>query len=385
MARVPSSHGLERKYKPWRKGKSYKAKKGGSLKSQLRSKNRLLSKVTDEEQKSKIQDDINILRGAMVVKEKEELEKKNADKYRQAKFFERQKLTRMESKMKKKISEAKAAADFEDVQKYTIMLEQICMDQLYVAYFPNDIKYYPLFSNGNRIVDDEKSAKKREDIRNGIIERIQSGKIIHKKNWVNLSVLKAKGFDVDMKQPIRDKDEEKVDTRFAADNDFDTKLASNETKATSKISNKKADAKIESSSDSSSSDSDSDSKSETAGEKTTSAPAAPLKTDADNIPTVGNSSSSSDSDSSSDSESDSSDSDNDAETRNQVKTLAQKEEEGMDEESDDDFLVDDSGDADAFAKAKKEKNYLEERNDKSQGWKTQKQRPGEWKKKRERY
>mmetsp|Transcript_10693 Transcript_10693/g.16226 ORF Transcript_10693/g.16226 Transcript_10693/m.16226 type:complete len:386 (-) Transcript_10693:87-1244(-) len=385
MARVPSSHGLERKYKPWRKGKSYKAKKGGSLKSQLRSKNRLLSKVTDEEQKLKIQDDINILRGAMVVKEKEELEKKNADKYRQAKFFERQKLTRMESKMKKKISEAKAAADFEDVQKCTIMLEQICMDQLYVAYFPNDIKYYPLFSNGNRIVDDEKSAKKREDIRNGIIERIQSGKIIHKKNWVNLSVLKAKGFDVDMKQPIRDKDEEKVDTRFAADNDFDTKLASNETKATSNISNKKADAKIESSSDSSSSDSDSDSKSKTAGEKTTSAPAAPLKTDADNIPTVGNSSSSSDSDSSSDSESDSSDSDNDAETRNQVKTLAQKEEEGMDEESDDDFLVDDSGDADAFAKAKKEKNYLEERNDKSQGWKTQKQRPGEWKKKRERY
>ena len=46
------------------------------------------------------------------------------------------------------------------------MLQQICMDQLYVAYFPNDEKYLALFSNRVRIEDDEKTEKKRELIRN---------------------------------------------------------------------------------------------------------------------------------------------------------------------------------------------------------------------------
>ena len=56
--RPPSKHGLERKYKPWRKGKSSSEKRGGdgsggnvkrptnaSLKNLLRSQKRLLAKL----------------------------------------------------------------------------------------------------------------------------------------------------------------------------------------------------------------------------------------------------------------------------------------------------------------------------------------------------
>ena len=51
------------------------------------------------------------------------------------------------------------------------------------------------------------------------------------------------------------------------------------------------------------------------------------------------------------------------------------------DDSEDDFLVDDAGKGDiteVFKHAKREANY-EKKGDKSQGWKTQKQQPHEWK------
>jgi hypothetical protein len=51
--KLPSKHGLERKFKPWRKGKSAKfqasKKPNGSLKNQLRGQKRLLSKLENNQ------------------------------------------------------------------------------------------------------------------------------------------------------------------------------------------------------------------------------------------------------------------------------------------------------------------------------------------------
>lgn len=57
--RPPSKHGLERKFKPWRKGKASAEKKAGaaadkrptnaSLKNQLRGQKRLLAKLQKED------------------------------------------------------------------------------------------------------------------------------------------------------------------------------------------------------------------------------------------------------------------------------------------------------------------------------------------------
>ena len=44
--KVPTKHGLDRKFKPWRKGKSSNSNKRSSLKQQLRGHERLLAKIT---------------------------------------------------------------------------------------------------------------------------------------------------------------------------------------------------------------------------------------------------------------------------------------------------------------------------------------------------
>ena len=55
MARPPTKHGLERKYKSWRRGKSEnpssgdKLTKAGSLKNQLRSQKRFLAKLGEKD------------------------------------------------------------------------------------------------------------------------------------------------------------------------------------------------------------------------------------------------------------------------------------------------------------------------------------------------
>ena len=55
MVKLPSKHGLERKFKPWRKGKSKSPKieaskkSNASLKNQLRGQKRLLSKLINNE------------------------------------------------------------------------------------------------------------------------------------------------------------------------------------------------------------------------------------------------------------------------------------------------------------------------------------------------
>mmetsp|Transcript_14333 Transcript_14333/g.26902 ORF Transcript_14333/g.26902 Transcript_14333/m.26902 type:complete len:414 (-) Transcript_14333:1024-2265(-) len=409
MAKSLTKHGLARKFKPWRKGKSVNANKAGSLKSQLRSKKRLLVKITNNDDiRTTLENDIANLEKAIEIRQKQEKEKKYATKYHRIKFVERQKLTRMEKRCKRNLEEAKAAADFDDVEKYTRQLEQICMDQLYVAYFPKEKKYISLFgANGIRMQDDAKTFKKRADIRKTIIGLIQNGQINTNKSWVNMDLLKAKGFHVDMTNMLIDETE--------ADDPTKMSVAVKEASTHASFpkngipSNRKSEDSSSSSSDDDDDD-DSESNDDNVGNEESDHPYSIENTlnvaalnDANNQPPEKNQNQIYSSDSSSDdSSSSSSTSSSSSSSSSESKSDVEPEPEGKevvnhgtnnvvssepvkDDESDDDFLVDDSGSTDVkevFAKAQKEKVYYKVKGDKSMGWKTQNQRPGEWKKRR---
>jgi hypothetical protein len=112
------------------------------------------------------------------------------------------------------------------------------------------------------------------------------------------------------------------------------------------------------------------------------------------IPTVGDSessdsSSSDSSDSDSDSESDATDSESNTKKPGQSMPTQTREKqmEGESEaESEDDFLVDvnEGNEKDVFTNASKISVVDENKGNKSKGWATQKQRPGEWKRKTKR-
>jgi hypothetical protein len=354
-------------------------KRKGSLKNQLRCKKRLLSKITDEEVKAKIEHEMREIEEEIKLRNLKEKEKKFASKYHRIKFVERQKLTRLEKKCKKKLEEATVAADFEEIEKYKTQLEQICMDQLYVAYYPNDRKYISLFANGIRLKDDEKTAKRRDDIRQHIVDKIKNKEIKIKKTWVNMSVLKAKGFEIDMDNVVLE-DEKSEGPMSAAMKEAAAmaekmKNDSNEKSKKEKLNSSNDEAMV-------SSGVDEDEKED-------------VKEDlavVDTIPTVGDSDSSSEEDDSSSSSSSSSDSDSSSSLSSSDSDSSDDDEDNDDamqeEESDDDFLVEDSGEnnvKEVFAKAKREKGTYGIKGNKSQGWKTQRQRPGEFKKKRQRY
>lgn len=96
MPKAASKHGLERKFKPFRKGKGKgKSASKGSLKSQIRSKARLLSKLPpDDSRRSRLEAEKAALEAQVSEKATLQVARKNAMKYHAVKFFERQKLTR---------------------------------------------------------------------------------------------------------------------------------------------------------------------------------------------------------------------------------------------------------------------------------------------------
>lgn len=217
MRPTSSKHGLERKFKPWRKGKSSSKKnedgvKGGgskinrtknaSLKNLLRSQKRLLGRlekgrnvendggndVTNTDAIDGARERIKQLEQEISAHEGREREKKNASKYHQVKFIERQKLTRLEKSVRrqmKQILERQSKVNDDGPQSQLIQLEQqlqsIAMDQLYIAFFPTDRKYMALFTHGmSRVVDDERGRKRRQAvwnlIREGLLEDLKQNK-----------------------------------------------------------------------------------------------------------------------------------------------------------------------------------------------------------------
>ena len=436
MPRPPTRHGLEKKFKPWRKGKSTKNKSPGatggsssksraSLKNTLRSQRRLLQKLPadgsscDPAARAGIEATIAQLETEIAAKQQTQKERKNAEKYHQVRFFDRQRLVRLERTVRRSLDEAAAAADAEEeAARLRAELDDIVRDKLYVAFFPNDTKYFSLFRGGERVVDDAPTAEKRQMIRNRIAQEYHGGRLTSK-SWFNLDEIKemksplaaksSAGSDpsagkrkraADASTKSTNKAVKKVASGKKEEDDRDGVVARN-VKASKEGGNKGNDSSDgdDSSSSSSSSSGDDDSDSEQHKTKVIAKPTA--KDDVEEIGDSDSSSSSSssssdssDSDSSSSSDSDSSsdsssdDSEDEGENSNK-KTLKAEPQPKMpaaaNEESDDDFFADDGDGKDVFEKAAQYSTgyeYEEAKGDKSRGWTTQKQRPGQWKKNR---
>jgi len=208
--RPPSKHGLERKFKPWRKGKSSsensKARantNNASLKNRLRGQRRLLAKLeqndgnnggnesSNKETIDGVQQSIHQLERDIAAYESREREKKNAAKYHQVKFIERQKLTRLEKSIKRQLHNFQQQSSNNDQQNKTQsqsaqlqisrlkqQLRSVAMDQLYIAFYPTNRKYIALFASGtNRVADDERGRTRRrgawDEIRRGLLQESQ--------------------------------------------------------------------------------------------------------------------------------------------------------------------------------------------------------------------
>ncbi len=333
----------------------------------------------------------------------------------------------MERKISKNLEEAKTAADFDDVKKYERQLERIILDQLYVAFYPNDTKYMSLFTS-----HDQKTQTKQMVIRQQIIQRIQKGghhfiqENTKKKSWVNLSFLVEKGildsenYDLqssvengkelykekyqEKKQQInREKELQKEFQKDIQKRNVDI-LSSQEQNHQTQIGGEKSS---EGSSDSdessdhlnSSSDDDSIDKQKEGLNRHDSTKIDPKRDTAvvkglnnmnESSYGLNKSSSDSSSDSTSDSDSENSEDDKESVSISENKSDSKRNLSDNDnDDSEDDFLVaknQDTSPENVFAKAPRvdNKDFFLQKGDKTKGWATQKQRPGEWKKKRQR-
>ena len=90
------------------------------------------------------------------------------------KFIERQKLTRLEKSVKRQLQQLQSndeETNNEQISQLQSQLSSIAMDQLYIAFYPTNIKYMALFTNGmERVVDDERGRKRRRGVWNAIRE-----------------------------------------------------------------------------------------------------------------------------------------------------------------------------------------------------------------------
>ena len=422
MVKAASHHGLDRKYKPWRRGKSQNAKgKKGSLKQQLRGLRRLLPKAHDEAHRAKIQAQIDELETQIGDKQKVEQQKQNARKSHGVRFLERQRLTRLWQQ----------AAKMSDKTARQREQHRLGLDMLYVAHYPLEVRYQPLFRKKDRIILDGRNLARRAAARGKILRQ---AKTLERANWVPAQVYddcptewsNAKERDIfGVVVPSSETNPVVNDNRFNAapdshsallqaaaamdaelDAEEEAEKQAGESMAESVPARTAASKQGDDSDDDSSSegivsdddDEDSDGadplQSSSTGEKRHRVEDLPsskeekdakLKSTEDN---VSDDDSSSSSDSSSDSSS-SDDSDDDekppASQSKKSQPVAPKADE--DQEEDDDFLMSgDTNSGDIFANAKEHIPSVDEsRGDKSQGWATQRQRPGQFKKRRTRH
>jgi hypothetical protein len=431
--KVPTKHGLDRKFKPWRKGKSSNSNKRSSLKQQLRGHERLLAKIeksgNDKEKTEELRMKIAALKSEISQKQQSMVEKKHAEKAHGQRFLDRQKLTREVKKVKKSDSSSKGKE-----------LLKLALDQVYVAHHPNDVKYMPLFKHGKRVVDQSRQLFRRAVTRKRILRDIETAT---KVNWIE-----ADQYERLPKDEWKIQDEEKVfggsvsrsntdkkasvakteDSRFAmassheallkaaeqAESEFlkegDKMDTSDTSEEKEKVAKKDDDSSSSDSSSDDSSDSEDDKVDPLAKPNQSVSKDESSNTNEQNKDDGSNSSSDSSSDDDSDSdddkakplpskaktsnESDSSSSDSD--TSSDSDSSSDDEEEKPSAKPNrhtpipveevvevDDFLVDATDDVDVFKNPAVQVPAMSEvRGDKSKGFETQSQRPGEYRKKR---
>ena len=362
------------------------APKKGSLKQQLRGQQRLLDKfcsatpldqhTTDEflQRKAVLETKIYTIERHMQQHRLKETERKNAVRYHKVKFFEWQKLTRMERKVRRSLQEATALHDVDQLSMLKEELKQVKLDQQYVKYFPNDTKYVSLFPDGvyyktMEVLEEEVEAKRaaiRERVAVIVAGKVERGEALDEDN----DSFKASGDGSTAK--IRDSEKKKTNEKNSC---LEIPLVVKEDKSG------KQDAREKSGSDvddmeqmkecevrhDSSSSSDNDGSSSTSDDDSSSS-----TSDDDSI-------SSGDSDGSVPEQQDA------VATEANVAVSDSKAGAAESEAEDDDFFVDNE-EVDPESLFKNAKNYMEgirsAQGDKSKGWATQKQRPGEFKKRR---
>jgi hypothetical protein len=398
MPRPPSKHGLEKKFKPWRKGKSTAAKndkpkaKASCLKSQLRSQARLLAKVAeggDPEKLKELKERVENIKKEISSKAESERQRKHAQKSHGVRFLERQRLFRMEKSTRKLLVDAKGG---KEKARCEGELTRIALDQAYVAHFPHDQKYVPLFRQGTRAIDDTRTFARRVITRSRILKNLKEEDMV---DWISKDqyALLPKGeWTVEMEKEtfgVQETTKDNSNKAVVSDNRFalgaqQEQLLEAAKRMESTIAVEERDNK-DSDVEDSESDGDSDDSSENAdplNKDETSTKASGKEKDA----AMDGSNSDSASDSSSDSSDDSSD-EEDEEKEKPVDSKRPREDEpkAQAEEDDfDDFLMPANDEIDAvqvFKQAKQDranKDFIS--GDKSKGWKTQRQKPGDFKK-----
>lgn len=423
MVKAPSSHGLDRKFKPWRKGKSQNSKRRSSLKQQLRGLERLLNRATDKAHRESIDEKIRVLKEEIAAKQEVERERENAKQSHGTRFIERQKLVRMEKS-------SNSNPNLSTVQKEEELLKT-ALDQVYVAHYPMEVKYLPLFRQGVRRVDPSKVLEQRAKTRRRILsEHFPEGKRPSSgtKSWISeeqynrvAALAKDKGgWSVEQEREIfgevsqKAAQSEKTDDRFTspshhallaaaeqAEAQLDEEVKEVEgqekgTKTKPKSGNGSSDA---SSSASESSDDDKPdplkpSKKRQRTEKMASTnKKVEVESGKDASPVLGSSSeddsSTSSSSSSDSSSSDSSDNEDDASVSNKDTSDVKVSSDAVVDMEDDDFLVplaeaSDDANHNVFAKPKERMSAIDEvKGDKSQGWATQQQGPNQYNKQKQ--
>ena len=448
MVKTPSKHGLERKFKSWRKGKSQHGNKRSSLKHQLRGFQRLLGKLnqdndgvgfgnnTDEKEKRRqeLQEKIRKLEAEISDKQQNLHEKKNAQKAHGKRFLDRQKLVRMERKIR---TNSKSGGT--DEQHFEAELYKIALDQIYVAHHPADVKYMPLFQRGKRVVDQSRALYRRAMTRKRILRNlhIQSGDDNKLCNWIGKDQYRRlpKDWSIQEEEKVyggsisrngvkarKQESSNPDDSRFKIDSQHEAMLQAaeklesqlekveDEVGGTSKndelpvvVGDSSSDnednssdsekdeadpiqakkiAPIESKDDESSSSGSEDSDSDSSRDDEDNAKPSSNVNGPESLKRAvneqaGSSSSSDDSSSSSDSRNH-----EDVATSNERSSIAPPDE--IDVEAVDDFLVDASEEThNVFEKTTSQVPAMDEASgDKSRGWETQRQRPGAFKKRR---
>jgi len=193
MVKAPSSHGLDRKYKPWRRGKSAKAnsstKSGASLKQQLRGLQRLYDKKSKEQVTNEngdessnvellkdLQSKIEVLQQQISSKNVSEKERANAKKSHKMRFVERQKTTRMYKQLQQQLQQKKSKSIENELYK-------LALDQVYVAHYPLEhSSYLSLYNNNERRSNmNRRLLYKMATQRQRVLERLS---MVERVNWI---------------------------------------------------------------------------------------------------------------------------------------------------------------------------------------------------------
>lgn len=99
--------------------------------------------------------------------------KKNVEKYRMIRFFERQKASRKVKQARKLVEQADSDAKKKDAEALVV---KYMADLAYTIHFPNDIKYISLYPNG-AVDETAESSKQREKMRAEFAEQIKNGEL----------------------------------------------------------------------------------------------------------------------------------------------------------------------------------------------------------------